>query len=55
MNDIPVLASNFSADTGTVHPASAGHGLGGYELFGLGWSPESLASEYVGRHRSGDA
>jgi hypothetical protein len=55
MNEISVLASNTHADTGTAHPPSAFSGIGGYELFGLGWRPATTASEYVGRHRSTDA
>lgn len=54
MNEITGLASNPFADNGAVDSAP-GLGIGGYELFGLGWSPESSASEYVGRHRSTDA
>ena len=55
MNEIAVLESNPSADAGSSYPESALNGLGGYELFGLGWSPGSTAGEYVGRHRAIDA
>lgn len=55
MNEIAVHQSNGSADTGLAHSAPALNGFGGYELFGLGWSPESSAGEYVGRHRSAEA
>lgn len=55
MNEIAVHQTNGSADTGMALSASPLNGYGGYELFGLGWSPESSAGEYVGRHRSADA
>lgn len=54
MNEIAVHQSNGSVDTGTAHSASF-DGFGGYELFGLGWSPEASSGDYVGRHRSADA
>lgn len=55
MNESAVHQSNGSADTKTVLSGSALNGYGGYELFGLGWSPEASTGEYIGRHRSADA
>lgn len=55
MNEIAVHQSNVSVDTGSAQSASALNGFGGYELFGLGWSPETSSGDYVGRHRSADA
>lgn len=53
MNEIAVLESRQDADA--PEPSGALDGSGGWELFGLGWSPGSTSSAYVGRHRAPDA
>ena len=55
MNEIAVLESTQAADTDGGERSATLDGSGGWELFGLGWSPGATAGAYVGRHRAPDA